>query len=844
MSPTIKRMAKARNVAQNIVGGIVGLIALSVVAGILVAASLTPALAVSGAAVTRGIGIFDSLPGYLEVDRPMEPSTMYYIDSAGNEVEMASWYDQNRIPLEFNEISPFVYDGLVSSEDKNYFEHGGVDIVGLTRAVVTQHGGASTISQQYVKNVLMQQCEQEVPYAQGDEGIQQMDTLMADCWRDAVESEGIEGYKRKLQELRFAMQIEKDYSKNDIIKGYLNLVNFGGTVRGIGAASEYYFSTAAKDLSLAQAATLVGMVQNPNGYRIDQGEEATYLEDASKGIWVNSSADGWVKTKERRDYVLGRMLEDKKITQAQYDEAIATPIEPHITEPESGCVIAGDNAYFCQYVKNIIERNPIFGETPADRQGLLRRGGLKIYTTLNPEIQEVAVRTIRETVPVSNDEFYPGAAAINMDNRNGNLYALAQNTTFRETDGWSKAAGEFGIIFAASDEYGDSIGFNVGSTYKVFSLLAWLEQGQSLRKGLNGNQRLFNDIQCDGMNLPAKSEFDDPDFNGITNYEGNPGYGGTVLDFTRDSLNTGYLAMAEKLGNACDVHRVAERLGANWGVDIPLLDKEPRPEFHSYVQGRDMSGYELMQAQSALLGSANIALLDLAPAYAAIANNGVLCEPRAIERIVDPSGNELAIPPVDCQEKIKPDVAAAAAYALQGVMQGSGTGSQANPWDGIPVLGKTGSHESSQTMMMSATTNTTTGVWVGNIEARQEFAGYWTHDSIGNADLDKYWGPDGTRLNNARYYIDRSIQETANRIFGGNDFPEVDNRFLIYDGSELPPPPKPVTPTQPNPAPSQPANPQPSQPAEPAPPAEPVEPPPADGGDGGGAVEPQPEPGT
>lgn len=777
-------MAKARNVARNVLGGLVGLIALSVVAGILVAASLTPALAVSGAAVTRGIGIFDQLPGYLQVDRPMEPSRMYYLDSAGNPVEMASWYDQNRLPLTFNEVSPYVYDGLVSSEDQHYFTHGGVDIAGLTRAVVTQVGGASTISQQYVKNVLMQQCEQEVPYLSGSEedGQAEMDLAMEACWRDAVESEGIEGYKRKLQELRFAMQIEKDYSKNQIILGYLNLVNFGGTVRGVGAASKYYFSKDAKDLSLAEAATLVGMVQNPNGYRIDRDDEnPTYLEDSAKGIWVNSPADGWVKTKERRDYVLGRMLDDNKITKAQYDEAVATPIEPHITEPQNGCVMAGNDAYFCQYVKNIIERDPTFGETYQERQGLLRRGGLKIYTTLNPDIQSAAINSIRETVPVSDERIRPGAAAINMDNRTGDIYAIAQNTNFSEVKGASEAAGEYSLVFAASQQYGDSNGFSVGSTYKVYSLLAWLEQGKSLRKALNGSARQFNDIYCDGLHLAAVGDDDPEGYQGIGNYGGSRGGNGTILEFTNSSLNTGYLAMAEKLGNVCDVHRIADRLGAHLGDGTKIMD---------------WPGHA---TQMAILGSQNIALLDLAPTYAAIANNGILCKPRAISRVVDPNGNELPVPPVDCQELINPEVAAAAAYALQGVMT-SGTGTGANPWDGVAVLGKTGSHESSHTMMTSATTNTTTSVWVGNIVAMRDLAYTWDHDERGDGILELFYGPNGTALNNARYYIDRTIQAAANRVFGGAEsFPPVDNRFLIYDGSELPPPPQPSpspTPTQ------------------------------------------------
>lgn len=198
-----------------------------------------------------------------------------------------------------------------------------------------------------MKNVLIQQCEQDVDTTSDtySEELQQ-------CWLDATNAVGSKGIERKLQEMRYAIQIEKDFSKNDILLGYLNIANFGGTVYGIEAAARYYFSTTAMNLTVAQAATLAGIVQNPNTYRIDKPVEGTYTDDAQVGH--NNAADGYADTLKRRDYVLYRMLDDGKITQAQYDEAKASPIVPAINPPTQGCAAAGTNAYFCQYVRSIV----------------------------------------------------------------------------------------------------------------------------------------------------------------------------------------------------------------------------------------------------------------------------------------------------------------------------------------------------------------------------------------------------------------------------------------------------------------------------------------------------------
>jgi len=242
-------MPDKNRTATGVLGGIAGLVGLSAVAGLLVTATVTPAIAVSGAAASSAITMFDNMPSYLEIDDLMQQSEIYAKQSDGSDVLLARFYDQNRLPVTWEQINPVMYDAILSSEDPRYYEHGGVDLIGTTRALISnaqggQTQGGSSISQQYVKNVLVQKCEKEAPT---------QEELLA-CWDEATQSSGVEGYQRKLQEMRYAIALEQRYSKNDVLLGYLNIANFGGTTYGIGAAAQYYFSVNAADLTLSQAA--------------------------------------------------------------------------------------------------------------------------------------------------------------------------------------------------------------------------------------------------------------------------------------------------------------------------------------------------------------------------------------------------------------------------------------------------------------------------------------------------------------------------------------------------------------------------------------------------------------
>ena len=324
-----------------------------------------------------------NLPDDLEIGRLSQKSNLYATTSAGTPYLLASFYDQNRVEVAFDAISPFVKDAATSGEDPGFYEHGGVDIWGTVTGIVatvftgTTRGGSS-ITQQYVKNVLVQKCE-----ALSD------DTERADCYNTATEASP----DRKLKEMSLAIGLEKKYSKDEILRQYLNITGFGGSVYGIEAAANYYFNTTAANLSLSQAASLVAIVNNPVKFQLDKPDSPT-----------NGAANGYADNKVRRDYILDAMLEHGKIGQADHDAAIAAPIEPTITEPSTGCQTAGGSAYFCDLVMQTLRNDPAFGADAETRLANVRLGGYNVYTTLDLDLQSAAETTMKENVPAT----YPG----------------------------------------------------------------------------------------------------------------------------------------------------------------------------------------------------------------------------------------------------------------------------------------------------------------------------------------------------------------------------------------------------------------------------------------------------
>jgi membrane peptidoglycan carboxypeptidase len=737
--PTLKRTA------TGALGGFAGLVGLSAIAGVLITATVTPAIAVSGYAASSALDTFENMPSFLEIDPLMLPTEIYRKDSAGNDVLMAQFYDQNRIPVNFDQVNPVMYDAITSSEDKNFYTHGGVDLVGTLSALLGNasngsNRGGSSITQQYVKNVLQQNCESKAVGA---------DQVKA-CFDTTTVSQGSEGYQRKIQEMRYAIQLEKKFSKDEILLGYLNITNFGGTVYGIGAAAQYYFNTDAANLTIAQAATIAGMVQAPNTYRIDLGDQGTTTDKA--GNPVNTATDGYKLTLDRRNYVLGRMREDGKISQAEYDEAKASPITPTITPRKQGCQMATGAEFYCEAVVSAIKTDPAFGDADT-AAAKLRRGGLKIYTTLDPDLQQAALDAI-SIVPATVDYMDLGSSGVQIEVGTGRVLSMVQNRPYSAT---GEQPGTTPVNYNVREANGGSIGHPAGSTYKLFSLLNWLQQGRSVNEAINGRVGVKTVQTCDGATQKVFAD-NSGALNHIGNFEKNSGYTGTVYNFTRDSLNSGFLSMAEQI-SVCSTNEVAGQMGVTWGDGTPLT------AVPSWSTSPANAPYNV-------LGSSAVAPIDMAAAYAAVAANGQWCQPKYIDKAVDKDGNDIT-PQTTCERKLSEAVASTAAYTLVGVM--SGTGSGARIGDGVPVFGKTGIHQYEQTWMDGASSKVATVVWVGNANSVNGV----------NTKLDKHYVA-GYPLSRIRNSIWPKMQGAANAKFGGDSFPTPDAALTKQVLKDLP----------------------------------------------------------
>jgi membrane peptidoglycan carboxypeptidase len=723
-------------------------VALSGLAGVHAAAAVTPAVALTGSAADSTISVFDGLPEYIKVEPLAQASTMYAL-SNGQQVPIASFYSQNRIEVGWDAISQNLKDAAIATEDPRFYEHGGVDVSGTLRGAVLTAlhksvQGGSSITQQYVKNILVQRCESKQPDTTATAAVQKKQLAVYEaCYNDATKVDP----SRKLKEMRYAIGLEKEYSKNEILQSYLNISLFGGRVYGVQSAAEYYFGVSAKDVNLQQAATLVAILNNPDNLRIDHPNDKE-----------NGAANGYKQTLDRRNYVLDRMLANGKITKEEHDAARATKVEPKITPTQNGCMTAQqyNAAFFCDYVERVIEQDPIFGKTDDDRSNFLTRGGLKIYTTLNLDLQNQAQQAISAYIPPTSPNLDLGSSNVSVEVGTGRVVTMVQNRPYDNTA--APAPGTTAVNYNTDYAYGASEGFQTGSAYKAFDLLEWLQEGHSLYETVSGTQHLFpqtafhssepcNDIG--GAPWP------------VANDEGESVTATTVMNATAQSINTIFAKMATQL-DLCGIKQRAQDL---------------------LVHGADESANRFMANPSSVLGTNYIAPLTMATAYAGIANNGLACSPVAIDKIIDGNGAEHAVPKSTCSSTpIDPQVAAAAIYALQGVLRGGGTAASANPGDGVPIFGKTGTTDNSvENWLVTSTTKVAQATWVGNVEGgvalrSQSFQG------IGGG--------------NVKFAIAKRILTALNAAYGGGAFPSPNGK---YTTAPTPPKTAPKAPTAPAP---------------------------------------------
>ena len=694
-------------------GAMAGLLGLSVLAGVLVTAMVTPAIAVTGLTAQSSVGIFNSLPDYLTLDEQAQKNTIYGVNNAGEPVELAQIYNQNREVIAWEDVNDNVKKAVLAAEDRKFYEHGGVNLSSTIRAALSNvvsndiESGASTLTMQLVKNILiMRSLEEPTEAARA-------------VAREKAEEQTID---RKLREMKMAIGLEKRYTKNEIMLGYLNIAGFGGNTYGIQAAANQFFSIDAKDLTLAQATSLIAIVQTPTYHSLNDPEN-------------------YEANQKRRDVILDRMLNWDFIDQATFDETIATPLEVVPSAARGGCLYATIGTYFCDYVERLVPELTSLGATAEERSANFKTGGYKFYTTLNVDQQANAEAQLLAQAPADEARFSLGAAASAMQPGTGRVLVMAQNKVFDPTPDENPATTT--VNYNTDKPYGGSSGFQVGSTYKIFTLAEWLKQNHGLNETVDARVKTYDQATFTAPCAPSTGKWKPGNFGG----QGG-GSNTSVMAATRASINSAFVSMAQKL-DLCAIRDTAESMGVHRA-----------------------DGNELAANPAAILGTNEIAPLSLAAAFATVAGGGMYCKPIAIDRIVSAEGEELPGQTPECTQALTPEVASGVAYALRGVMTSGGTGARANPSDNVKVIGKTGTtNDAIHTWMAGASTNMALAVWVGNVVGEQDLARIQIGPSRGN-DL--------------RYSLFKSIMGGLNGVYGGGDFAAPPSELLSGQLSTVP----------------------------------------------------------
>ncbi|WP_336697435.1 transglycosylase domain-containing protein [Curtobacterium sp. USHLN213] len=701
-------------------GALLTFVAMSALAGMLVAVAVTPGVAVAGESTSGAVSFFEDLPSYLDIQTPQQVSSVY-AEKGGQQVKIASFYAENRTTVASGAMAKTLKQAAIDTEDPRFYDEGGIDVVGTLRgAAATVVGGdvqgGSSITQQYVKNVLVQQCEELTGKDAAD-----TEKKVAACYEDAA---GVTP-QRKLQEMRYAIAVNKKYSKDQILTGYLNLVGLGGRVYGAEAGAEYYFGVHAKDLSLVQSATLVAILNNPSNLRIDQPSNAD-----------NGAKNGYAATKERRDYVLQRMYVHHDITKSELEQAKATPVTPKITATANGCSSAAtgyDAGYFCDYVRDQVLQDPAFGKTAAERIATLDTKGLEIHTSLDLDLQSQAQTALSTYVPSTMAGVDVGGSNVTVEPGTGRILSMVQNTQY--TQGDTSTAGSTAVNYSADSGYGNSGGFQTGSTYKVFTLAEWLATGHTLSQSVSTTEHTFQNSEftntCQNVSGGTWP---------VSNAENVPS-SMTVQAATSESINTAYAAMGKQL-DLCKIAQLAQSMGIH-----------------------PAAGGALGQTPSSILGVNNLSPIDLAEAYAGFANGGVVCTPTAIDSVTESDGTKITPTPSSCTQGVAADVAGTVDYALQGVLTGSGTAASANPGDSTPKFAKTGTTDGDvQNWLVASSTKYTNATWIGNVQ--------------GNVSLANWPFLQGTTGYSAKFGVGKSMMSYLDQTVGGGTLPAADPAMI------------------------------------------------------------------
>jgi membrane peptidoglycan carboxypeptidase len=604
---------------------------MSAVGGVLVAGIFLPVVGGFGLAARKASDSFTGLSSRLPSSLPQRSEIL---DAAGH--PLAYLYGHvfgnpqdvvDRVPVDYNQISPTMRQSIMAIEDSRYYQHGGLDFKGTARAAFDDLSGrsvqgGSTIAQQYVKNVLV---------------------LSAKTPAEAQAATQA-NLGRKLRELRYAVAVSQQMSKNQLLAAYLNAAYFGEQAYGVQVAAQRYFDTTAAKLTLPQAALLAGLLEDPTAYDPVQHPQQSV---------------------SRRNIVLARMAQLQWITPAQAAKAEKAPLALRLNFPPNGCA-SSSAPFFCDYVLSLINNDKALGAARAQLNG---GGGLRIYTTLDARDQGAAQHAVDYELPATGGLNPTGKldTEVMVQPGTGQVRAMAIDR------GYGTGKGNTTVNYAVGPQYDGGEGFQIGSTGKVYTLVTALEQGIPFGYAQSApySTTLTGVTNCKGYTNDPWS---------VHNDESEHGGRYTLYTGTTASINTFYAALEKKVG-LCNVVHTATQMGLSFPDGNSLL----RDDKASNQQSAD-------NVSSFTLGDVNVTPLSVAAADATLPARGISCSPIAINRITDRNGKTLPVESAGCHRAVPTSVADAANYILQGDLKSGGTAAD----DGIgrPAATKTGTADS------------------------------------------------------------------------------------------------------------------------------------------------------
>ncbi|WP_043536840.1 transglycosylase domain-containing protein [Saccharomonospora cyanea] len=633
---------------MSIRSGLFKLLGLCLLAGVLVAGIMFPVVGAAGVISNQASETVDSMSSDLADEPPPLVTTL--TDREGK--PFATLYKQYRIPTTSDQISEAMKWAIISVEDRRFYDHHGVDWKGTLRAAISNSSGgetqgASTLTQQYVKNYLI-----NVTY-RGDELGQQKAQEVS--------------IARKLKEARIAIQLETKMTKDEILTGYLNVVEFSRQIYGVGAAAKAYFGTTAAELNVPQSALLAAMVNNP----------------AVLDPWNNPE-----KAKERRNFVLDKMVENRKLAEEDAERFKKEPlgVVPGGPDKPASTCISADPAFgfFCQYVEDHLVED--LGMDKDD----LYTGGYVIRTTMDREATLQAKAAAEAEVRKEEPNVANTLSLVKPGKDRHEVVALVANKDY----GTDPDAGQtsFGLPYEVMNMTG------AGSSFKIFTAAAALEQK---KVGIFDTVPVPNFHISDVFNWGGEHCPNRPGTNIRTYCVKNASDGGDTSMSLQDALakspNTTFVILEEMAGMG-PVVEMAEKLGLRKTMATSPAGKAPdpdheKPEFS--MSQKEFYGPNELAPQGRgvfTLGASPVSGLEMANVAATIMSGGVWCSPTPVLEVNDRAGKPFPVKEPACEQAVPEELANTLAVGMSKDTLPGGTAARAASsvgWD-RPMIGKTG----------------------------------------------------------------------------------------------------------------------------------------------------------